>query len=191
MSIPSWDQNNKVLPPIRPNTPLEKQLDPINRSPYAAPLEEVVKRFATTLDRVALFQNFLRYRSALHGWGITAGFQWINGSFVENVEGGSEPRSPEDIDVITFYYGAEDNTLHLQLLDPALTRVMYKVEGYGIELGAPLSVATAVLIGHLHSIWSHRRNGVWKGFVQVDLEPQDDPPALTRLQAIRKELEEA
>ena len=190
MSIPSWDPN-RVLPPIRPNTPLEKQLDPINRSPYAAPLEEVVKRFATTLDRVALFQNFLRYRSALHWWGITAGFQWINGSFVENVEEGSEPRSPEDIDVVTFYYGTEDNTLHLQLLDPALTRVRYRVEGYGIELGTPLSVAKAVLIGHLHGIWSHRADGVCKGFVQVDLEPEEDPPTLTRLQTIRKELEEA
>ena len=190
MSIPSWDPN-RVLPPIRPDTPLEKQLDSLNRSPYTAPLEEVVKRFATTLDRVALFQDFLRYRSALHEWGITEGFQWINGSFVENVEEGSEPRSPEDIDVVTFYYGAEDNTLHLQLLDPVLTRSKFRVEGYGIELGAPLSVATAVLIGDLHSIWSHRRDGVWKGFVQVDLEPQDDPPALTRLQAIRKELEEA
>ena len=85
MTIHEWD-NNKVLPPIRPDTPQGQEHDRLYRSPYAVPLAEFIERFATTLERVDMIENFLRYRAALHQAGITEGFQWINGSFVENIE---------------------------------------------------------------------------------------------------------
>jgi hypothetical protein len=39
----------------------------------------------------------------LHAAGIIDGFQWLDGSFLENIES-LESRSPRDIDVVTFYY---------------------------------------------------------------------------------------
>jgi len=31
-------------------------------------------------------------------------------------------------------------------------------------------------------MWSHRRNQVWKGFVQIDLAPSDDAMATAQLE---------
>lgn len=160
------------------------------RAPYFAPLQEFVTRFVTSLKRAELMEGFLDYRAALHQWGISEGFQWINGSFVEDVERSSNPRSPQDIDVVTFYYGNETNTLNQQLFNPDITKENFDVDGYGIELGKPLDAGTAVLIGYFHGLWSHRRNHIWKGFIQVDLDPEEDPAARDRLQAIKKDLEQ-
>jgi hypothetical protein len=41
-------------------------------------------------------------------------------------------------------------------------------------------------ISYWYSMWSHRRDGLWKGFVQVDLDSAQDPAAfqlLTQAQA--------
>ena len=187
VTIPDWD-NNKVLPPIHPNTPAGEEHDSLYRSPYVAPLVEFITRFATTPQRVALAGKFLEYRAALHQWEISEGFQWINGSFVENVEQRSPSHTPRDIDVVTFFHGSETATLAQQLFDPETTTSNFNVDAYGIELGGRLDVGTAVLIGHLHSLWSHRRDHIWKGFLQVDLDPEQDPPALCRLQVIKQDL---
>ena len=112
-----------------------------------------------------------------------------NGSFVENIEQSSAPRSPEDIDVVTFFYWNENNVFYRELLDPRITKPNFNVDAYGVELGKPLDVATAVQIGYWHGMWSHRRNQVWKGFIQVDLDPTEDPPARVRLHVIKEDLE--
>ena len=150
---------------------------------------EFVTRFATTPKRVELLEKFLAYRAALHQWEIVDGFQWINGSFVENVEQSSDPHTPKDIDVVTFFYGSERNALYRELFNPRITKPNFDVDGYGIELGRPLSVATAVGIGYWHSLWSHRRDHVWKGFIQVDLDPEEDTPAQGKLHVIKEGLE--
>ena len=187
MTIPEWD-GNKVLPPIRPGTPQGREHDSLYRAPYVAPLEEFVTRFATTPERVDLIERFLQYRTALHQQGISRGFQWINGSFVENVEQSSNPRTPRDIDVVTSFYGNENPSLYLELFNPRTTKLNFDVDGYGIELGRPLAVATAMDIGYFHGMWSHRRvDHVWKGFIQVDLDPEEDPPAQDRLRAIKED----
>ena len=188
MTIPEWD-SNKVLPPIHPNTPEGQEHESLYRAPYVARLEEFVTRFATTPERVEMMRKFLDYRAALHFWGVVDGFQWINGSFVENVEQSSDPHSPRDIDVVTFYYGNDNSALYRGLLDPRITKPNFDVDGYGIELGEPLDIAIAVSIGYLHGLWSHRRNHIWKGFIQVALDDDEDPAARTRLNAIGEDLE--
>ena len=44
--------------------------------------------------------GFLSFRDALQATGLVKGFQWINGSFLENVEE-VEERNPRDIDVVS------------------------------------------------------------------------------------------
>ena len=176
MTIPEWD-GNKVLPPIHPATPEGQEHDSLYRAPYVARLAEFVTRFATTRDRVDLIEKFLDYRNALHQAGISEGFQWINGSFVENIKQSSRRRPPEDIDVVTFFFRDESaREGYEDLFDPDITKQNFDVDGYGKELGRPLAVVTAMDIGYFHGMWSHRRvDHVWKGFIQVDLDPEEDP----------------
>ena len=188
MTIPEWDPN-RVLPPIHPDTPEGQEDDSLYRAPYAARLEEFITRFANTPQRVHLVERFLAYRAALHQWGVTEGFQWINGSFVENVEQGSNPRIPRGINVVTFYYGNGNNAFYRHLLNADTASQNFSADAYGIELERPLDTGTATLIGYLHGLWSHRKGDrIWKGFIQVDLEPEEDPPAWEKLHAFREEL---
>ena len=189
MTFPKWDQNN-VLPPILPNTPEGREYDLLYRSPYIPTLVRFVTRFASTPERVELMSKFLDYRAALHQLEIIDGFQWINGSFVENIEQGPKNRPPGDIDVVTFYYGNKNQAQYLELFDSLITKKKFGVDADGIELGKPLDVGTAVLIGHVHSLWSHRRNDhVCKGFIQLDLDPKRDRLARHRLHAIKERQE--
>ena len=190
MTIPEWDKN-KVLPPIHPNTPEGQEHDRLHRAPYVVPLAEFIDRFATTLQRADLIEKFLGYRTALHQAGITEGFQWINGSFVENIEESSRKRPPDDVDVVTFFFRDEDASADYEdLFNPRITQENFNVDAYGIELGEPLDVATATTIGYFHGLWSHRRiDHVWKGFIQTDLDPTEDNPARRRLRVMRDIIE--
>ncbi|EQM69549.1 hypothetical protein L682_01095 [Aquipseudomonas alcaligenes OT 69] len=85
-----------VLPPI-------DQLNPASaiRSPYATDVRQLVERFCTSLERCDILSGFLRHRSEIHRIGIVSGLQWLDGSFMEDVEL-LEGRAPNDIDVVTF-----------------------------------------------------------------------------------------
>ncbi len=184
-TIPQWD-DNKVLPPIRPDTPEGQEHESLYRAPYVASLEQFVTRFATTPERIELANKFLDYRGALYQYGISEGFQWINGSFVENIEGRApDHRQPKDIDVVTFFYKREDTREDYPVLfNPSTTQLNFNVDAYGVELGLPLDMGSAALIGFWHGLWSHRRDHVWKGFIQVALDPGEDPPAKRCLDVI-------
>ena len=109
MVIPDWNDQH-VIPTVR-DVPPEQQGLTENRSPYVATLCEVVKRFANTPERIQLLHGLMDYRDALYAAGVTDGFQWINGSFVEHVEVRDRPdkeRRPYDIDVVTFFHAPDD-----------------------------------------------------------------------------------
>ena len=83
-------------------------------------------------------QGFLRYRNALHEHGFVDGFQWINGSFSENIED-REGRSPNDIDVVTFSNAKNSPEelqalLSLDLVSP--NSKQFLVDGYFVSLTA-------------------------------------------------------
>lgn len=78
--IPAWNMAG-VIPPIRPGQPGES----LDRSPYIASLTTVVDRFALSPERLKILNGLLNYRSALHALGLTNGFQWLDGSFMENI----------------------------------------------------------------------------------------------------------
>ncbi|EPE4525629.1 DUF6932 family protein, partial [Pseudomonas aeruginosa] len=115
------------------------------------------------------------------------------GSFSENIEL-IEGRSPRDVDVVTY---CRQGDAFFDALEPDALKVVddhdwikasYKVDFY-IQ---SLSDAPEVLVqmsAYWYSMWSHRRSKQWKGFIAVDLAPDDDAEASQALEDRREELE--
>ncbi|MCU9838736.1 hypothetical protein OEZ49_13235 [Ruegeria sp. WL0004] len=182
--IPAWNMAG-IIPPIRPGQP---GFCP-DRSPYRVDLVDVIDRFATTKERVGILQGLLNYRAALTASGATVGFQWLDGSFMENVED-VEGRAPNDIDVVTFFElpAGETQTSFLRgnadLFDRKKTKATFLVDAFPQVLGQQLTYSRVRQTVYWYSMWSHRRTGLWKGYLEVDLSPANDAPAQSRLDSI-------
>lgn len=176
-SLPVWNSVG-LLPPVRPEMPGNSP----ERSPYRVDLDVFVDRFATTPERMQILDGLLRFRGKLHALSIVSGFQWLDGSFLENVES-LENRSPRDMDVVTFLHlpaGEDQRSLAQKagnLFDPKYLKTTYAIDGYFSVLGQPVDARQVKNISYWYSMWSHRRDGLWKGFVQIDLDPSQDADA--------------
>jgi hypothetical protein len=95
--IPGWNADG-LLPPKNENDPVSRF-----RSPYKTTMLEMMNELVASKDRMEIMRGFLKYRKELYKAGIINGFQWIDGSFAENIEI-LMGRSPNDIDIVTFYY---------------------------------------------------------------------------------------
>lgn len=172
--IPSWNMAG-VLPPIRPGHNGVSE----DRSPYKVPIIAVIENFAISRQRVAILQGFLNFRQELYSVGMTSGFQWLNGSFTQNVEM-HESRDPNDIDVVTFFSlplgDSQQDVVNRNpvLFDQGHVKSTYLVDSYFTQLGAPVNKSSVQAISYWYSMWSHCRDGLWKGFLQVDLDAGDD-----------------
>lgn len=176
--IPSLSESG-VLPPF---DPAKNAIDVSAMAPYRTTLLEVAKRFATTPPRVAILKGLIAYRAELRAAGIAIGFQWIDGSFVEDVERNRQ-RPPEDIDVITF---AErpNNTVDLpdwiefvndrpNLFDPGITKNMYRCDAYYVDLALPPMILVSSS-RYWFGLFSHQRETfLWKGLLEVPLQDDD------------------
>lgn len=183
--IPSWTMAG-VLPPIRPG---QEGHSP-ERSPYCVPLEEVIDQFASSPNRISILDGLLKYRAALHQLGLVSGFQWLDGSFMEDIET-QESRPPKDVDVVTYFYlpsGETQATLAAKaggLFSNPHVKATYSVDAYPHVLGEPTSANHVRRFSYWYSMWSHRRDGMWKGFIQIDLDPQEDVGARQALSVIQ------
>jgi hypothetical protein len=179
--LPRWNGVG-VLPPVRPGMPGHSP----ERSPYQVPLAAFVDQFATSPERMAILDGLLRFREKLHELGIVSGFQWLDGSFLEQIEL-LESRPPRDMDVVTFFdmpIGENQRSLFQkagQLFDRKHLKASYAVDGYFSVLGQPVDARQVQSITYWYSMWSHRRDGLWKGFAQVDLNPFQDTDVRTAL----------
>ena len=179
--LPKWTMAG-VVPPVRPNV---EGHDP-DRSPYQVGLDEVVEMFAITQERADILSGLFDYREALHNAGLVTGFQWLDGSFLENIED-LEGRPPNDIDVVTFFELPVGQTqtsllpLTADLFDPDQTKQNFSVDAYPFEIGSSLNETAVRRTAYWYSMWSHRRDGVWKGFAQIDLSPANDLLGRNRL----------
>ncbi len=175
--LPQWNGVG-VLPPVRPEMPGNSP----ERSPYRVSLAGFVDRFATSPERMAILDGLLRFRGKRHELGIVSGFQWLDGSFLEQIEL-LESRHPRDMDVVTFFdmpLGENQRSLLQkagQVFDQKHLKENYSIDGYFSVLGQPVDARQVQSIAYWYSMWSHRRDGLWKGFVQVDLDPSQDADA--------------
>ena len=116
---------------------------------------------------------------------MTQGFQWLDGSFLEHIEV-LDARSPSDIDVVTFFHlPAGETQISLargapSVFDSQTSKQDFYVDAYLACLGG----RSEKLVAHSaywYSVWSHRRNQVWRGYVQIDLSPSEDATATSLL----------
>jgi hypothetical protein len=183
MPIPPFDHAG-VLPPH-----IGDAIAPGQRSPYASTMEDVVDRFATSEDRRAILHGLLDYRNALRTeLGIDSGVQWLDGSFVEDVER-NEARPPGDVDVLTIASFPALSGLDVkqrELLASDRTKARFRCDAYPLDLGRIGSLEQ--LLAHVtywFGLFSHRRDGRWKGLLAVALDASDDARARVRLDALR------
>lgn len=149
------------------------------RAPYLVTPDELVARFATSPARNALLSSLFAYRQSLRDLGITDGFHWLDGSFVEDAEA-TKGRPPSDIDLVTFarrpHTAQADGDWQAFV---AGNRSLFDGTGavgldpYYVDLDlAPRDVVrrTAYWFG----LFSHQRvTGLWKGMLQLDLAIDD------------------
>ncbi len=182
VAIPPWTPTG-VLPPVNLDDPVGPE-----RSPYQVSLVDIVLRFGTSPKRREILEGLLNLRKALHEHRFVDGFQWIDGSFLEDFEL-IEKRSPADIDVVTFTsvpaeLAVDDSVL--AIFDHDVVKREYLVDHYFVELNLP-SRQLISQAAYWASVWSHRRSMQWKGFLQVDLDPEFDAVAAENLKTLENE----
>lgn len=182
--VPAFDPRG-FLPPY-----LGSDATTANRSPYSTTMVELVGSLATTDPRRELARGLLDYRKLLGNLNYTVGFQYIDGSFVEDVEG-REGRSPGDIDVFGFLVRPQkyrqDAALwgsvgfpewESEITDTAKNKRRFKVDSYAIAVdqSSPLGLIDATV--YWSSLFAHKRvTHDWKGFLKIVLNPADDAAA--------------
>lgn len=179
--IPDWNTQG-VLPPNDPVDPAAAE-----RSPYTVSLTDFVLHFGTTEKRRTILEGLLAFRSALHAAGLDKGFQWMDGSFLEDIEK-IENRAPADMDVVTYFYLPQGQTqrsfasAYPDLFNHEDTKTRYHVDAYFVPLDDNPPERLVERSAYWYSLWSHRRNGQWKGYLQIDLAATDDAIAYAELQ---------
>lgn len=173
MPIPPFDPIYNILPPHLG--------DPRNRtdmSPYPATVAEICRRFGTSPERKGILRGFLGLREELFSRGIT-GFQWVDGSFLEEIEI-TEMRPPADIDVVTFVEVPQDPFAAVtrlrgavDLMDNVAMKSTFMVDHFVVPLGSQSRLVVS-LTRYWFGLFSHRRDGLWKGMLEVPLQDIND-----------------
>ena len=173
--IPEFDSHG-VLPPLRPG----EHGASADRAPYPADMLTLCQRFGQSEARAKILRGLLKFRLRLQSIGLDRGFQWLNGSFLEDVER-LRGRPPADIDVVTICPLGNQRQLAEnapELLKPDRIRERYGVDHYFVGTDEPLSDLRGRTIAYWYSMWSRQRESYrWKGFVSVPL-PSNDGEAL-------------
>ena len=183
MPIPNFDHNN-VLPPHLGN--------PTNRnhlSPYPCTILELCHQFSTSPERIMILKNFVTFRQRMTNEGILNGFQWLDGSFMENIES-SQGRQPRDLDVVTFFGGltiSQQTTIRgnfPEFANPTLAKTNYFLDHYPVDYSFSPDV-TVEQTRYWIQLFTHNRLGVWKGMLRLPLNtPFDDQHAIDYLNSI-------
>ena len=179
--IPAFNFSG-VLPPFLGADPIEQAL----MCPYETTLVKIASNLCKSNERKEIFRGLLDYRQQLAAIGFTAGFQWLSGSFMEDIET-TGPRPPRDIDVVTFTTMPPTVTnqaewlafraAHPDEMDPQQAKAKYKCDAYFVDVRfGPNFIIDQTR--YWFGLFSHTRGGVWKGMLQVPLPiTQDDADA--------------
>lgn len=146
-------------------------------SPYSATPLEVVTALGSTADRQAILTGWLAHRAALRNLGFISGFQWLDGSFVED-------KNPNDMDVVSFVRrpATAPNPQQVVILvqqnpnvfDRAAVKLAHRLDMFFVDMTGPAESIVPVT-AYWNGLFSHRRvDFLWKGMVQVELGTAND-----------------
>jgi len=177
MPIPSFSIDGVLPPFVGPSGPGGSSRD---MTPYIVTAVEVVSTLGTSTKRRTILSHWLDHRAALRALGFQRGFQWLDGSFIEDKE-------PNDLDVVTFLFRPVTMVqparlaalvgANAQLFDPAQAKARYMLDAQFVDLDASPEIVVN-LTRYWVGLFSHRRvDGLWKGMLQVRLENAADDAA--------------
>jgi len=179
-TIPAFD-HNLVLPPHAGNP-----ADPSQLSPYPCTTTELCRQLGRTPERRAILGKYLEFRERIRKAGIVNGFQWLDGSFLEDVET-REGRPPNDLDLVTVYWGYDRAFLDavkasfIEFASPRLAKAAYRLDHYPFNAGLHPAL-TLEETRYWVLLFSHNRQGVWKGMLRIELNtPVEDAQARQEL----------
>jgi Family of unknown function (DUF6932) len=141
------------------------------------------------VERVTILRGFIQLRAELRRHGMTQAFQWIDGSFLEDIEV-IEGRQPRDIDVVTFYWSRDPNfTQNLiaafpDLVNRAVIKANFHTDHFPVDAGFHPET-TIEFTRYWAGLFSHNRSSIWKGMLKIDLNTQPDDLAAEALLANR------
>lgn len=152
-------------------------------SPYPVSASELVQRFATSDRRCRILEGLFRYRAELRKLGFARGFQWLDGSFAEDVEA-REGRPPNDLDLVTFTHpppGLSKVEINQMLSTrPDLFDHDRCKAGFLCDTGALINLTMraewlVTQTRYWYGLYSHRRgDALWKGMLELPMESDDD-----------------
>lgn len=188
MPVPPFDMRGLLPPFVGADAATQE------RSPYPATMAEVVTQLGTTPHRRQLLRNLIAYRTLLASDGYQSGIQFIDGSFVENIEG-SASRPPTDIDVFSIlnvpqkytsdaaaWVNSGRNFWQTEVAAPEKNKERFSLDTYALlyEELTPFRLIQGII--YWYGLFSHQRGTfAWKGFVALTLDPTGDQAALALL----------
>ena len=175
--IPELNQSG-VLPPFIPE---QSPSGRAGMAPYRCSISEFIVRYAQSNERIDILKGLLAYRNKLKRIGITDGFQWIDGSFVENVEA-NLGRPPNDIDIVTFAFRPSESDAkwkklvseNTDLFTPDKSKKKYFCDAYFVDLSThPIHIVNNTK--YWFGLFSHQRESyLWKGMIEISIISNDD-----------------
>lgn len=177
--IPSFNQSG-VLPPFLPGSlPIQSGA----MAPYKVTLLEVVQRFSAGNVRPDIVRGLIDYRAALRAVGVSSGFQWIDGSFVEDIEN-NQGRPPNDVDTVTFAlrplaHQKQEHWNNLvnqraELFIPAECKKRFRCDAYYVDMNLPPR-SLVDQARYWFGLFSHQRDTyLWKGMLEIPLDDDKD-----------------
>ncbi len=177
--IPSLTASG-ILPPFLSSSGVTESS---GMAPYKASITELADKFGHNLERKLILDGLLKYRELLRSEGIVNGFQWIDGSYVEDCEN-IRAHSPNDVDVVTFAERPTSLTDDIiwndfvknkwaLLFDRTSVKEQYKCDAYYVDLNMP-PINIVSRSRYWFGLFSHQRvTYLWKGLLEIPLQSDD------------------
>ena len=111
---------------------------------------------------------------------MNSGYQWIDGSLVEDVET-TRGRPPGDVDLVTVAYRPTSDAAawralvigNSHLFDPAISKIQFKRDAYYVDLNIPPHLIVDDTV-YYFALFSHQKaTFLWKGVLRIPLISDD------------------
>ncbi|MGE3643778.1 MAG: hypothetical protein AB7F96_07970 [Beijerinckiaceae bacterium] len=188
MPLPPFDMRG-LLPPVNGGDDTNP-----DRSPYFCTMTELCLALGTSDHRRLLLRNLIGYRALIASDDFVNGVQFVNGSFVEDIEA-TERRQPNDIDVFSIltppakyvsspalWQSTGSVFWQNEIINNAKNKTRFSVDCYALMLDVGNLGGFLRQSLYWYSLFSHKRtNHDWKDFVALPLNTADDQAALAAI----------